>query len=111
MRAVLVVLLSLLAVPALAQNLPPSEDSVRHLLDLVQTHRILDEAMSNMDGFMHKAMEQARQEQGETLNAQQQQILDQFQSDMMSTIKDELAWSKVEPEIVGVYAKTFSQKE
>jgi hypothetical protein len=111
MRAVLVVLLSLLAVPALAQNLPPSEDSVRHLLDLVQTHRILDEAMSNMDGFMHKAMEQARQEQGETLNAQQQQILDQFQSDMLSTIKDELAWSKVEPEIVAVYAKTFSQKE
>jgi uncharacterized protein len=111
MRAVLLVLLSLFAVPALAQNPPPSEDSVRHLLDLVQTHRILDEAMSNMDGYMHKATEQARQEQGETLNARQQQILDQFQTDMMSAIKDELAWSKIEPEIVAVYAKTFSQKE
>ena len=111
MRAALVALLALTAAqPLFAQNTPPSEDSVRHLLDLVQTHRILDEAMSNMDNFTQKAMEQARQ--GEpALNAKQQQIVDQFHTDMMSAIKDELAWSKVEPEIVSAYAKTFSQKE
>ncbi|HEX4389675.1 MAG TPA: DUF2059 domain-containing protein [Steroidobacteraceae bacterium] len=110
MRAVLLALLALAAQPVLAQNVPPSEDSVRHLLDLMQTHRILDEAMSNMDSFTQKALEQVRQ--GEpTLNAKQQQIADQFHTDMMSAIKDELAWSKVEPEIVSVYVKTFSQKE
>jgi hypothetical protein len=30
---------------------------------------------------------------------------------MVSAVKDELAWSKIEPEIVSVYVKTFSQKE
>ena len=111
MRAALVALLALSAAqPLFAQNAPPSEDSVRHLLDLMQTHRILDEAMSNMDNFTQKVMEQAHQ--GEpALNAKQQQIVDQFHTDMMSAIKDELAWSKIEPQIVSVYAKTFSQKE
>jgi len=112
MRAALAALLALTAAqPLFAQNLPPTEDSVRHLLDLLQTHLVLDEAMNNMDGFMQKSLEQARQTQGPALNAKQQQIIDQFRTDMASAIKDELAWSKVEPEIVSAYVKTFSQKE
>jgi hypothetical protein len=112
MRAVVAALLALTAVqPVFAQNLPPTEDSVRHLLDLLQTHRVLDDAMNSMDDFMQKSMEQARQTQGPALNAKQQQIIDQFRTDMVSGIKDELAWSKIEPEIVSVYVKTFSQKE
>ena len=112
MRAALVALLALVAAqPLFAQNVPPTEDSVRHLLDLVQTRRVLDESMSTMDEYMQKAMEQARQTQGSTLNARQQQIVDQFRTDMVSAIKDQLAWSNVEPEIVSVYVKTFSQKE
>jgi hypothetical protein len=77
MRAVLAALLALTAVqPVFAQNVPPTEDSVRHLLDLLQTHRVLDDAMNSMDDFMQKSMEQARQTQGPALNAKQQQIID-----------------------------------
>jgi uncharacterized protein len=112
MRAAFAVLLALIATqPLFAQNVPPTENSVRHLLDLLQTHLVLDESMSNMDDFVRKSMEQARQTQGSALNPRQQQIVDQFQSDMVSTIKDELAWSKIEPGIVSAYVKTFSQKE
>jgi hypothetical protein len=112
MRAALAALLALItAQPLFAQNVPPTEDSVRRLLDLLQTHLILDEAMNNMDDFMQKSMEQARQTQGPALNAKQQQIIDQFRTDMVSAIKDELAWSKIEPGIVSAYANTFSQKE
>ena len=112
MRAALVALLALTAAqPLFAQNAPPTEDSVRHLLDLVQTRRVLDESMSTMDEYLQKAMEQARQAQGQTLNARQQQIVAQFRTDMVSAMKDELASSNVEPEIVSVYVKTFSQKE
>ena len=99
------------SLPRCAQNLAPTEDSVRHLLDLLEKHLVLDEALNNMDGFMQKSLEQARQTQGPALNAKQQQIIDQFRTDMASAIKDELAWSKVEPEIVSAYVKTFSQKE
>lgn len=112
MRAALVALLALIAAqPVVAQNVPPTEDSVRHLLDLMQTRRTLDESMSTMDDYMQKAMGQARQTQGQTLNARQQQIVDQFRTDMVSAIRDELAWSNIEPGIVSVYVKTFSQKE
>jgi uncharacterized protein len=112
MRAALVALLALCAAqPIFAQNVPPTEDSVRHLLDLIQTHRILDQALSNMDDIMQKSMEQARQTQGQPLNARQQQIIDQYRTDMTSAINDELAWSKIEPGIVSAYVKTFSQKE
>jgi len=113
MRAPVAVLLALTAAqPLFAQNVPPTEDSVRHLLDLLQTHLVLDEAMNSMDDFMQKSMEQARQTQkGPALNAKQQQIIDQFRTDMVGAIKDELAWSKIEPGIVSAYVKTFSQKE
>ena len=113
MRAALAVLLALTAAqPLFAQNAPPTEDSVRHLLDLLQTHLVLDKAGNSMDDFMQKSMEQARQTQnGAALNAKQQQIIEQYQTDMVSAIKDELAWSKIEPEIVSAYVKTFSQKE
>jgi hypothetical protein len=112
MRAALVALLALAAAqPFFAQNVPPTEDSVRHLLNLLQTHVVLDEAMNSMDDFMQKSLEQARQTQGPALNAKQQQIIDQFRTDMVSAIRDELAWSKIEPGIVSAYAKTFSQKE
>lgn len=112
MRAVLAALLALIAMqPVFAQNVAPTEDSVRHLLDLLQTHRVLDDAMNSMDDFMQKSMEQARQTQGPALNAKQQQIIDQFRTDMVSAIRDELAWSKIEPEIVSAYVKTFTQKE
>jgi hypothetical protein len=113
MRAALVVLLALSAAqPLFAQNVPPTEDSVRHLLDLMQTHRMMDETLSTMDDYMQKAMEQARQAQGQQpLNARQQQICDQFRADMLGAVKDELTWSNLEPEIVSAYAKTFSQKE
>jgi uncharacterized protein len=112
MRAALVALLALTtAQPLLAQNVPPTEDSVRHLLELMQVHRTMDEAMSTMDEYLQKAMEQARQTQGPALNARQQQIIDQFRTDMVSAVKDQLAWSNVEPEYVSVYVKTFSQKE
>ena len=112
MRAALAALLALTAVqPLFAQNVPPTEDSVRHLLELLQTHRVLEDAWNSMDDFMQKSMEQARQTQGPALNAKQQQIIDQFRTDMVSAIKDELAWSKIEPGIVSAYVKTFSQKE
>jgi uncharacterized protein len=110
--AALVALLALCAAqPVFAQNVPPTEDSVRHLIDLMQTRRVLDQAMSTMDEYMQKAMEQARQTQGPALNARQQQIVDQFRADMVSAMKDELAWSNIEPEYVSAYVKTFSQKE
>jgi hypothetical protein len=84
---------------------------VRHLLELLQTHLVLDDAWNSTDDFMQKSMEQARQTQGPALNAKQQGIIDQFRTDMVSAIKDELAWSKIEPGIVSAYVKTFSQKE
>jgi uncharacterized protein len=112
MRAALAALLALsTAQPLFAQNVPPSDESVRHLLDLEHKHLVLDEAMSNLDEFMQKGMEQALQAEGPTLNAKQQQIVDQYRTDTVSAIKDELAWSKVEPEMVSAYGKTFSQKE
>lgn len=112
MRAALATLLALSAAqPLFAQNVPPSDESVRHLLDLEHKHLVLDEAMSNLDDFMQKGMEQALQAEGPALNAQQQQIIDQYRTDTVSVIKDELAWSKVEPEMVSAYVKTFSQKE
>jgi hypothetical protein len=109
MRAALFALLLCAAPAVFAQNTPPTAESVRHLLDLMQSHRIVDDALSNMDAFLKQAMGQAGQ--GRALNAKQQEIVEQYRTDVVSMMKDELAWSKVEPDVVAIWQKTFSQKE
>jgi hypothetical protein len=48
---------------------------------------------------------------GQTLNAEQQSILDDMRSKMVAVMKDELNWDSLEPLFVGIYRKTFTQSE
>jgi hypothetical protein len=109
MRAVLIALLLCAAPAVFAQNVPPTEQSVRRVLDLTQQHRIIDDAVSNMDAYLKQTLDQASK--GRPLNAKQQQIVDQYRTDIVTIMKDELSWQKLEPSVVAIYEKTFSQKE
>jgi hypothetical protein len=88
---------------------PPSEASIKQLLEVAQAHKLIDNMMAQMQGLMKNAMQQATQ--GQTISPQLQKEIDKRQAEMMSGLKEVLDWSKLEPIYVRVYQKSFSQQE
>jgi uncharacterized protein len=88
---------------------PPSEASVKQLLEVSQVHKILDNTMAQMDGFMKQALQQATQ--GQSLTPQIKTDIEKRQAEMMSIFKDVFDWHKLEPMYVRVYQKSFTQSE
>src|SRR5947209_4398476 len=92
-----------------AADAPPSEASIKQLLEVSQVHKILDTVMTQMDAFMKQAMQQATQ--GQTITPRVQKDIEKRQAEMMSIFKEMLAWEKLEPMYTRVYQKSFTQPE
>lgn len=111
MRIRLVVaMLALLGLPsAFAAEAKPSEESVRHLFEVMHTSQITDLVKSQMDANLDEAL--ARATGGRTLNAEQQKLHDDMRAKTAVMLDDELSWSKLEPQMVEVYRSTFTPAE
>jgi uncharacterized protein len=94
---------------AYAIDSPPTEASIKQLLEVAQAHKLVDAMMAQMDGFMKNAMQQATQ--GRSVSPQIQKDIDKRQSELMKVLKEELAWEKLEPLYIRVYQQSFSQDE
>src|SRR5579864_3084503 len=110
MRISLIAALMALALPpAFAQDAKPTEQSVKHLFEVMHTSRLVDSALGTMDSTMHAALEQALG--GQKLNADQKKIRDDMQAKLISMMKEELNWSKLEPVMLEAYENNYSQKD
>ncbi|HXY98108.1 MAG TPA: DUF2059 domain-containing protein [Steroidobacteraceae bacterium] len=95
--------------PALAEEARPSEESIRHLFEAMNTRHMLDDLMGQMDKTMRDS---ARQGLGaQTLNPQQQKIFDDMMTKLMALMKEQLNWSAMEPTMISVYRDTFTPQE
>ena len=95
------------AAPAAAN--PPSEASIRQILEVMQARKLVDSMMAQMDNLMLETVAQATQGQPIPPNVQKQ--IDQQRAETMAMMKDLLAWEKLVPLYVRVYQKTFTQQE
>jgi len=59
---------------------------------------------TNMRGVLDQAA-------GQTLNAEQQALLEEMGTKMASVMKDALNWESLEPLFVSIYRRTFTQGE
>ena len=92
-----------------AAGTAPSDASIKQLLDVTQTHKMLDSTIAQMNALMTRTMQQATQGQKITLLIQKD--IDKRQSEMMATIREVLDWNKLEPMYVRIYQKSFTQQE
>jgi uncharacterized protein len=92
-----------------AQDNPPSEASIRQLLEVGQAHKLVDTMTAQMDSYMKQAMQQATN--GERVTPEIQKHIDSLEAEMMATLKEVLDWNKLEPMYVRVYQKSFTQGE
>jgi hypothetical protein len=88
---------------------PPSEDSIKQLLEAAQAQKLIDSVMAQMDELMKQAIDQAAQ--GREIPPKIQKDIDKRQAEVVGLMKELLDWKKLEPMYVRVYQKTFSQQE
>lgn len=91
----------------------PSDSSINELMKAMQLETLLNQALKQMDEGMSKGMEQGLQKsiQGQELNASQKAAVEKFRVKFQSTVKDELAFSKVKDIYQQSYRETFTQEE
>jgi hypothetical protein len=95
------------AAPAAAN--PPSEATIKQMLEVMQARKLVDSMMAQMDNLMLQTVAQVTQGRPIPPNVQKQ--IDQQRAEMKAMMKELLAWEKLEPAYVRVYQKTFTQQE
>jgi uncharacterized protein len=88
---------------------PPSEASIKQLLELAQAHKLIDSVMAQMDELMKQSIQQATQ--GQEIPPKVQKDIDKRQAEVVGFMKELLDWNKLEPMYVRIYQKTFTQAE
>lgn len=108
LRAI-ILLACLAAAPAIAADAPASEASIRELLTVTQSEKLVDSTMGQIDSMMQNSMKQALA--GQTLTADQQKIIDDMRAKMIALFKEDMKWETLEPMFVDIYKRSFTQKE
>jgi hypothetical protein len=95
------------------QAAPPSDASITELMKAMQLETLLNQALKQMDEGMSKGMEQGLQKsiQGKELNPAQKAAVEKFRTKFDTTVKEELAFSKVKDIYQQSYRETFTQEE
>ena len=75
----------------------------------MESRKLLDSVMGQLDSTMRTSMQQALA--GQKVTPKQQQVMDQMRVKMVAMFKNELRWETLEPELIVVYEKSFSQDE
>jgi hypothetical protein len=105
----ILLLLAVTCLAAQATESVPTEASIRELLTVTNVQKLLDQMIPQMDAMMQKAMAEALK--GQPVSPEAQKMIDRSRADAMTMMKEELAWSKLEPMYVRVYQKSLTQDE
>lgn len=86
-----------------------SEESVRKLLEVTESRKMLESVWQHVEGSMEMTMKQLLG--NEKLTAQQQKQLNDVRTKVVAIMREELSWDFMESMMMEVYTKTFTQEE
>jgi hypothetical protein len=101
--------LVLLNAAAIAADAEPSVESVKQLLDAIGTKNTLNTVQSQIDSMMRLSMQQALGQK--PMTPAQNAIMEDMRVKMIAIINQQMSWEKLEPSLLDIYRKTFTQKE
>jgi hypothetical protein len=102
-------MLALLACQSVVAAEGPSEASVRELLAVMDSRKVIENTLGQVDAMMQASIKDALQ--GKTLTSDQERILADMRARMLALLNDAMQWEVLEPMFLDVYEKSFSQKE
>jgi uncharacterized protein len=107
LHAILFVLIAIQ--PAIAAESEPSEASIRELMTIMQSRRIFDDTMKQIDATSQASMRHALA--GQALSQKQEEVLDEMRTKMIALFKNEMGPEIFEPMLIDIYKKSFTQQE
>jgi hypothetical protein len=99
----------LAAPPARSADAMASEASVRQLLEVTRSRKLMDDTMGQMDSYMRTAMNQALA--GKIPTADEQAILDDMNRKLVALMQREMRWDILEPKFIALYRQSFTEQE
>ncbi len=92
---------------------PPSDASLRKLLETTRARALLDSMRGQIDAFMKDAMDSAMREgaQGKALTMQQKAVLEGMRAKLTAIVESALNWEQMEQLYLRVYRASFTQSE
>ncbi|MGE0804789.1 MAG: DUF2059 domain-containing protein [Burkholderiaceae bacterium] len=88
---------------------PASAESIEALMTLTKAEAIIDSAHQQADQVMRQMLQQ--QLGNRPMNARERQAFDNYRSNFMNVMREEMAWSRVKPMYIELYRSTFSQAD
>jgi hypothetical protein len=104
----LLIAVLLLVAPVHAQTGPPSDASVRELLALSKSERLIDGMWQQMDQVMKSSVTAAT---SEGLNDAQRKVMDDMSTEMVAIFRDVMSWNDLEPRLIDLYKQTLTQSD
>lgn len=94
---------------AFAADVPASEASIRELIEVTQSRKMLDGLMAQTAIMLKAQIQQSIP--GKKYTAKQQEILNEMQNKIVAVFIDEMKWESLEPMFVDIYKKSFTQSD
>jgi hypothetical protein len=86
-----------------------SEESVRKLLEVTESRKMLENVWQHVEASMDMTMRQVLGEQ--KLTPAQQKQMEEVRTKVVAILREELSWEFMESMMMEVYTKTFTQDE
>jgi uncharacterized protein len=86
-----------------------SEESVRKLLEVTESRKMLENVWQHVEASMDMTMRQLLGDQ--KLTAAQQKQMEEVRTKVVAIMREELSWEFLESMMMEVYTKTFTQDE
>lgn len=109
MKYFVAVFILMAATAARAADEPASEASIRDIIEVTQSQKLMDGMMAQMDDYLQTAMKQAA---GDVkLTPKQQVVIDDMRKKMVALLTSQLSWETFEPDLISIYQKSFTEQE
>ena len=92
-----------------AETAIPSSESIQELIAVTDSKKIIDNMGAGLEGMMNTSMQQTLQ--GKPISPEQEAILAKMKTKIVTLMKEEISWSKLEPVTIQIYKESFSQEE
>lgn len=87
----------------------PSDESIKELLRVTESQKLLDSMTGQIDNLLKSSMQQALQ--GKTITKKEQKQADDIRNKMIVIFKEEMNWEVFEPLFTQIYRDSFTQQE
>jgi hypothetical protein len=101
--------LALSLAPLLSIAAPPTEESVATLFKVMKTDAIIDSMYASIEPMMRQSITQVSARK--PMTEEQKKAMDSLLPRMISLLRSEVSWEKIQPIQIAIYQQNFDQTE